>query len=440
MHLRPYVAALLACVTVGGAGSPATTTAAAASLTPAAATLSTTPSTDTAGTGRLLAAANAARRAAGVESLFGRASYNATAVAMATAVVEARTVPTPTDGAPSVYAGGTAPEAEYDAAVDAAVANLVSTAHAVTTYALHTDAGVAVVREAVAGGVRYGIALVVGWPPPPVATDTGCATTRGYCWSTRGLNPHLPWTRNQVKWYLSTAGLPTAGESLVKTAIATLNKVNGFGADLVYAGKATTTTPDAAHRFVVVWGSGCPTADALACTIDSTQGSDHFVYQARTIVTASRYAANPGTTWWVGTLMHEIAHASGLGHFNGTYGGTYQLMRWADGPNAVQHGDANGLRRLAASGIVTASLRAVRGGGTHALVVRASNSGLGGLRAMHTECRDASGTWRIVARLAGTWDGRTADRTLGSATSGQTCRAVVRSKARTVTTAAVTLA
>lgn len=428
--LRTLLVAALASATFQGAPARATATTT---------TLSDTPSLDRAMTSRLLTRSNAARAAAGIESLYVRSGYNATAQAMATSLVNTRPVALPGDGAPAVYAGGLVPVASYATQVEATMATLVEDMHAALAYRLHTDVGVAVVTRAWGSSyVRYGVALIAGWAAPPVATNTGCATASGYCWSTRGVNPHLPWTRNQLRVYLSTSQLPAAGESLLRTAIATFNQVSGLGADVVYGGRTADTAPTAAHRFLVVWGSGCD-GSSLACTTTTTQGTYHYVFQARTAVAPARYAANPSTALWVGTLMHELGHALGLGHFDGTYGGRYQLMRWANGPNAIQSGDANGLRRIAPGGTLGITLRGVRNGAAYDLVTRATNNGLGGIRAVRTDCLDAAGVWRTVARVDGTFDGRSADRKVGSAAPGRTCRAVARSKTRTLTSASVRL-
>ncbi|HEU0132131.1 MAG TPA: hypothetical protein VFQ85_14175 [Mycobacteriales bacterium] len=418
----------------------AATLAPGAAVAPAVTPVASVVEADPAATARLRAAADARRAAAGRESFFYRSSYGSAATKVATALVLSQPVALPTDNAPTAYAAGYASPAFYETQVDAAIQQVVASASQVIPYPLHTDGGWSVVTRTGSDGlVHFGVALVVGWPAPPISADSGCATN-GYCWSTRGLHPHLPWTRNRVTWYLSTANLPAAGESLVKTAIARLNAVSGFGADLAYGGRTTDTVPTSAHRFLVVWGgSGCAST-ALACTTDGTQGTYHLIYQARTIVMSARYNANPSTTWWVGTLMHEIAHATGLGHFDGAYLGTYQLMRWANGPNAIQTGDANGLRRLAPPGALSASLRGrPTGGNRYDLVVRAGNAGLGGLRAIRTECTDASGAWVTVGLSSGTWDARAADRVVGSVTAPRTCRATVRSKAGRLTTAAVTI-
>src|SRR3712207_9488269 len=103
------------------------------------------------------------------------------------------------------------------------------------------------------------------------------------------------------------------------------------------------------------FGSGCSSSSALGCTITSSQGTYKFVFQAKSIITLSRYRANPDPTWWVGTLMHEIAHGTGLGHYDSTYSGSYQLMRSANGPDVIRGGDANGLRRVAPAGRISAS-------------------------------------------------------------------------------------
>lgn len=410
----------------------------AATPAPPPALVAATRASDATATGWLGTATAAARRAARRDALYPRPSYASAAQAIATALARGARVGLPADGAPAAYLAGVASEATFELQVRVTVDEVVQAANAVLGYPLHTDAGWSVVSAPLAGGlIRYGVALVVGWPDPAVATNTGCAVN-GYCWSTRGLNPHLPWTRNTVTWYLSTANLPAAGESLVTTALATLNRIPGLGADLVYGGRTTDRVPTAAHRFLVVWGSGCTTSMALACTLDGTQGTYRLIFQARTIVTASRYAANPDRTWWVGTLMHEIAHATGLGHFDGTYLGRGQLMRWAGGPNTVEAGDANGLRRLAPPGRVTASVRArSAGAGRYDLVVRAANAGLGGLRSIRTDCL-RNGHWVTVATVAGRFDGVSAERVVGRAAAGSTCRAVVRSKAAAYTTRSVT--
>ena len=382
-------------------------------------------------TTRLLSAANTDRAGAGLESLYERTSYDTSATAMAIAAMNATTVVGPSDGAPSSYTDGVTPTDVFDQVVDTAIDNVVSQMHSVLAYALHTDAGVAVVRETIASGLeRYGVALIVGWPGPALSADSGCSAN-GYCWSQRGLNPHLPWTRNRVKVWLSTSGMPTAGPTLLKSAIAKLNAVSGFGADLAYGGTTGDTGPTAAHRFVVRWGSGCAST-ALACTSTTTQGTYHLIFQAITVVSASRYRANPSTTWWTGTLMHELAHAVGLGHYNATYGGTYQLMRWAGGPDAIQHGDANGLRAVNPGGALAVSVRGRLNGATYDVIVRASSTGLGGIRAIRTDCLDSAGVWRTLARIAGAWDSRAHDYAVGHVAGGRTCRAVVKSKTRTV--------
>jgi hypothetical protein len=355
---------------------------------------------------------------------------------MAVAAMNGTTVAGPSDGAPAAFTYGVTPTAAFDGVVDAAISDVVDQMDAVLRYALHTDAGVAVVRQTIASGIeRYGVALVAGWPAPAVSADSGCSAN-GFCWSQRGLNPHLPWTRNRVKVYLSTSGLPSAGPSLLKSAIAKLDAVSGVGADLAYGGTTGDTSPTPAHRFLVRWGGGCASS-SLACTSTTTQGTYHLIFQALTLVSPSHYAANPSTTWWTGTLMHELAHAVGLGHYNATYGGTYQLMRWAGGPDAIQHGDANGLRALDPSGLLAVSVRGRLNGTGYDLVVRASNSGLGGVRAIRTDCLDSAGVWRALARIAGAWDSRTHEYAVGHVSGSRICRAVVKSKARTAYSATV---
>jgi hypothetical protein len=349
----------------------------------------------------------------------------------------------PGDNAPMAYLAGTTTALTYDLAVADATAAVVRASYEVLRYPMHTDGGWSVVSKRLADGrIRYGVALVVGWPNPNVARTSGCSAA-GYCWSNGGLNPHLPWTRNTVKWYLSTSNLPSAGESLVKSAIAKLNAVPGFGAHVVYGGKTTVTGPTSTRRFVVVFGSGCSGTGALGCTITSQQGTYKMVFQAKTIITLSRYRANPSTTWWTGTLMHELGHGMGLGHYDSTYNGSYQLMRWADGPDTIKSGDMNGLRDVAPGGAVSGVLTPRRTTGGYDLVVRTANSGLGGVRAVRTQCTDAAGAWQTVGLAAGTWDTRSTERKVGTYAppkgASRSCRAIVRSKTDTYTTPRVTV-
>ena len=407
----------------------------APSTVPVAVATTSTPLVDTTTTGRLRAAADAVRRNAGLETLFARAAYVTHATRIATAALNGQTVTPPGDDAPISYVSGTTTDVSYAGAVDGGIDAVVHAATTVLRYPLHTDGGWSVVTKRLADGrLRYGVALVVGWPNPTMSRRSGCSTT-GYCWSNGGLNPHLPWTRNTVKWYLSTANLPSAGESLVRTAIAKLNAVPGFGAHVVYGGRTTATAPTASRRFVVVFGSGCSTANALGCTITSSQGAYKMVFQAKSIVTLSRYRANPSTTWWVGTLMHEIAHGMGLGHYDAAYNGSYQLMRSANGPDFLRAGDVNGLRKVAPGGVVRATVAPRRSLLGWALAVRTTNSGLGGIRSITTQCTDSAGTYRTVKSISGTYDGRPAERTVGVTTAPTSwtryCRAVVRSKTRT---------
>jgi hypothetical protein len=410
---------------------PATVKAAVAS--------SSTPLLDTTTTATLRASADQVRRDAGLETLYTRSAYTTNAVRIATAAMNGTAVAPPGDDAPMTYTAGTATDLDYDWSVGSDIDAVVEAARTVLRYPLHTDGGWAVMTKRLPdGSIRYGVALVVGWPNPTMPSTRGCSSS-GYCWSNGGLNPHLTWTRNTVKWYLSTANLPSAGESLVKAAIAKVNAVSQMGAHVVYGGKTAATGPTSTRRFVIVFGSGCSTSNALGCTITSTQGTYRMVFQAKTIVTLSRYRANPSTTWWVGTLMHEIAHGMGLGHYDSSYNGTYQLMRSANGPDYIKTGDANGLRRIAPGGRVSATLTPRRSSlRTFALAVKTANAGLGGIRAIRTQCTDSAGRWQTVGLVAGTWDGRTAERVVGSFTppagASRSCRAIVRSKTGVYTT------
>jgi hypothetical protein len=412
----------------------ATTTA----ITPMSYATTSTPVVDTTATARLHALADGTRADNGQQKLFTRGGYVTAANRMATQLAQGQTVVPPGDDSPVSYLGGTTIPLWYDAVVEQAMQSVVSVAHAVLAYPMHTDGGWSVVSRRLSNGdIAWGVALVVGWPNPNVSTPSGCSAA-GYCWTNGGLNPHLPWTRNTVKWYLSTSHLPAAGESLVKTAIANMNRIAHVGADIRYGGKTTATSPDATHRFLIVWGS-CGSSSALACTTDSTQGTYDLIYQAKMTVSAARYAANPSTTWWLGTLMHEVGHGTGLGHFNGTYLGSYQLMRWADGPDVVKTGDANGMRAVTHPGRISASIRWRASDG--ALIVRTASSSLGGIRSIRSQCTDSSGVVRTIKAIAGTWDITTADHAAGTflppSGSSRRCRAVVTSKSASYTTPSI---
>jgi len=385
--------------------------------------------------------ANAARTRAGRETFYSRGTYLTAANRITSALVAGQPVPAVPDRAPMAQLSGTSYPEFYEQQVTGAIDAVVSASHDVIAYPLHTDGGWSVKSVRLADGrIRWGVALVVGWPDPAMTSNASCSSD-GYCWNTRGLNPHLPWTRNTVTWYVSTSGLPSNGETLVRNAITAVNRVSGFGADLVYGGRTSATAPNATNRFLIVFGSGCSSSTALACTQAGTQGSYSLVYQAKVVVSRARYDANPSSTLWTGTLIHELGHSAGLSHYDGTYLGRYQLMRWAGGPNAAQAGDLNGLRHVAPGGRVSASMRAVRTLSGWNLLVTTANAGLGGIRSIATQCADASGTWQNVATTSGRLDGRTAERTVGSVAfyGPRQCRAVVRSKLSAVTTATITL-
>ena len=409
---------------------------ASADLDPLALT-ATTPAVDATATAQLRGAATTLRHNAGLTALYQRDLYMSAAKRIATALVNDETFAPTSDGAPYVHVSGTT--WDYPAVNDA-VLSAVNSAGAVLRYPMHTDGGWSVVTARRLGGqISYAVVLVVGWPAPAVSPSRGCDA--GYCWSNAGLNPHLPWTRNTVRWYLATSNLPANGEALVKASIAKLNAVSGVGAHLVYGGRTAATAPTATRRFVVVFGSGCSTPDALGCAITTTQGTSRMIFQARTIMMLSRYRANPSPTHWIGTLMHEMAHSMGLGHFDSAYNGSYQLMRSSGGPDELHLGDRNGLRRVAPAGWVSASLTPRTSGTSYALVVRTANNGLGGIRAIRTQCKDASGVWRTVRLVVGNFDGIPTERTVGwyapPTGTGRYCQAIVRSKSRVVTTAPV---
>ncbi len=400
-------------------------------------------------TGVLHSAMDARRRAHGLDPLFSQSSYVAQAETMARTLANGGSVQQPADGTPASWVAWNVLAATVQSDTRDAAAELVDALDAVLRYPLHTDGGwAAAVANLGNGYARIAVTGLVGWARPNVGANAGCSGS-GYCWSARGLNPHLPWTRNRLPIHLSSAGAPAAADSLLKAAIARINAAPGLGADVVYGGRTSATDPGAGHRFLVQWRStsACGSS-ALGCTLNDTQGSYKLIFGSRITILSGRYYANPSTEQWVGTLTHELGHALGLGHYGGTYGGHYQLMKPSAGPHSPQSGDVNGLRTLDRAGSLAARLTPAatrfHGGSQARMTVRTRGTGLGGVRSVTIQCLDARGVLRTIARRTGAWDILGRDHvftwTVGSGGAYTSrCRALVTSKLARTYSASVTV-
>lgn len=390
-------------------------------------------------TAELLRAVNQRRAYHARDAVFGRASYVHAARGAALRLARGENVTAlDVDGAPAIWTGLTSADPQH--AVRVAIREVVDRLDGFLRDDVYTDAGWAVATQPSRSGTRIGVALVAGWPAPRTTSTQGCGA--GYCWSSRGVNPHLPWTRNQLGVFVSSAGLPSDGEAIVRAGIARLNQAPGLGADLVYGGRTADRADSRAHRFVVAFTGGCPTRRALACTDLRVHGHDQ-VHGALVRVMRSRYLDRPDRELWIGTVAHELAHALGLGHYDKWVDGRRQLMYSGVGANTVQSGDATGLRRMAPPGRLSVTLRIVgRTLATMQATVAVGADGLGGVRLVWVECTDVYGRWQSVAGVTGTFDIRYAGYALswprgtGLPRSAQ-CRGRARSKAASAVSPAV---
>jgi hypothetical protein len=380
--------------------------------------------------GTLLAALDRARAAHGREPLFPRADYAERARAAVSSVAEGANVPVQVDGAALVSA---VVPGHDTGAVEHAMAGVVARLDRVLASELYTDAGVAVAKVATSRGDRSVAVAVVGWPRPARVTEAGCSVA-GYCWGNRGLNRHLPWTRNRIEVRLSTANLPAGAAAVVRAGIVRLNQVPGLGADVVLAGTTPHTAPAGDHRFVVAFGSQASCgAGILACARPFVYGDGQVHAGAITLV-RTRWDPRQAELW-TGTVAHELGHLLGLTHYDARRADGYQLMSRHARTNVVRSGDAAGLRAIAPPGALATSMRLVSSvvtvGGHATAVVRASSDGLGGVRSVGVECY-AGGRWTGVARVGGVFDSREREHVLSWAVSAgpalRWCRSVVTNK------------
>jgi hypothetical protein len=272
--------------------------------------------------GTLVAALDRARAAHGREPLYPRADYAERARAAVSSVAEGANVPVQVDGAALVSA---VVPGHDTGAVEHAMAGVVARLDRVLASELYTDAGVAVAKVATSRGDRSVAVAVVGWPRPALAAETGCSVA-GYCWGNRGVNRHLPWTRNRIEVRLSTVNLPAGAAAVVRAGIVRLNQVPGFGADVVLAGMTPHTAPAGDHRFVVAFGSQASCgAGILACARPFVYGDGQVHAGAITLV-RTRWDPRQAELW-TGTVAHELGHLLGLTHYDARRADGYQLIK-----------------------------------------------------------------------------------------------------------------
>jgi hypothetical protein len=409
----------------------------------------TAAQTDPVASGQLRAAFDEARTAAGFGPYFTRPNFQAAAVRDALALANGLDVTSGPDQGHGLIASGTASPDTVDRRISGMIGNLA----AVNQIADLTDGGWSVATRVVdANTIAIGMAVWDGVPQPPVGRSAGCTTTGGFCWRSYGLNVHLPWIRNRLRWYVSTSGLTTYRLRVARRALAMVNAIPGIGLDVAYGGRTTALGATTGRRFVLRWmttGRACGSTVPRACF---RPGSVDGEYNSGTIQVRANAmrATSANLDDWTAVLAHELLHSLGLAHYDAVYSGHYQLMRSVAGALAPQLGDRRGADRMARPGRLSASLTlpsvAVPAGGTVVASVRTASDGLGGVRSISIECTDSGGVYRIRSTVSGVWD--IAPRTTSTpwtVSADETapytamCRALVRSKGSSVTSAPATV-
>lgn len=142
--------------------------------------------------------------------------------------------------------------------------------------------------------------------------------------------------------YLHTSAAVLANQMV--SAIAELSQSTSN----TYAYRGLTSNAGATSGQIVVSAantSGCDGVPWAGCA--SVSSSSNIVDRAK-ITIRPTYLNHRGVR---GILVHELGHASGLGHFNANYLGSAQvMMAYMNGQTAFQRGDRNGLAYMGAEG------------------------------------------------------------------------------------------
>lgn len=147
--------------------------------------------------------------------------------------------------------------------------------------------------------------------------------------------------------YLHTSA--SAMGHLMPSAVAELAKATGNP----YTYEGLTSSYDPLPGQIIVQGSdssGCQ-GDRWAGCAESTPrryADDAYVIERSLITIRRAYVTHPGSR---GLLLHELGHTAGLGHFDGPYLGSLQVMNGRmNTQSRYQRGDLNGLAHTGARG------------------------------------------------------------------------------------------
>lgn len=175
---------------------------------------------------------------------------------------------------------------------------------------------------------------------------------RGYTVSTAGLVGHTP--RGLDVWVDPDA--PHA-QNLAQHSKATVRIWRGLGIRSRYRGFGTPKLDEGVVT-VTEGPDGC-TGGRVGVAYQSWESlptDKWYVHSGRVVICPGLYKY--GSWQWSSTIRHELGHAAGLGHFDGTFRGTTQVMRSVNsgGVSTFQAGDLNGLRFFARNNRTVKSL------------------------------------------------------------------------------------
>lgn len=187
-----------------------------------------------------------------------------------------------------------------------------------------------------AGGGSYIESHIVTSPPaPPVSAVPG-----GFTAEVQAL---------RYGGYV-VAVTPSAPGALASAAGVVVTQLRALGVPL----STTRSDQQGVGRIVIVQRSAC--SGQLLGVTTRTQGAVWSVSRSwvttslQAVVSICTSTVGRGGTLLLGTLQHEMGHALGLGHFNTTYLGQYQIMAaiLRAGTVGYRAGDTAGIRHLAA--------------------------------------------------------------------------------------------